>query len=326
MSLALDPASAASLMCSRCLAQDAIVGLLCSGRPQKVVRAKKTCMKTGANLCARARFCFVSRETPGSRLTTCCGQRGLARRLQKDGSYQLTNLGRRFFKDKYSQYVAHIRAVIRGTRRSGRKAGKPYERKDWLPANILGGRLSRQPDCCADPPQRDGADTAACGCGGRGADPPMWAIENPQTELLKSRPFMLRLPYVDVTYGTPCRKQTRTRSCCFPTSLGPRCAALRPPSVFPGCATVARFAEPAAWPPSLVHKRGQSRKLLYAIPAELCKEKEATCGPHEHPRLILIFVGLPARVQTTKFERSNSKTESRAASPGDMEFSGRHVP
>ena len=36
------------------------------------------------------------------------GQRGLVRRLREDGTYQLTNLGRRFFKNKYSQHVAHI--------------------------------------------------------------------------------------------------------------------------------------------------------------------------------------------------------------------------
>ena len=42
------------------------------------------------------------------------GQRGLVRRLREDGTYQLTNLGRRFFKNKYSQHVAHIPVVLRG--------------------------------------------------------------------------------------------------------------------------------------------------------------------------------------------------------------------
>ena len=62
----------------------------------------------------------------------------------------------------------------------------------------------------------------------------MWVIENPATGLLKTRPFMERLPWVDVTYckyGTPYRKQTRLwtnmrwrprRSLCRP---GSRCEA-----------------------------------------------------------------------------------------------------
>ena len=74
------------------------------------------------------------------------GQRGLARRLREDGTYQLTNLVRRFFKNKYSQHVAHIPVVIRGMRRTGKNAGRAYEHRDWLPANVLGGEASRQPD------------------------------------------------------------------------------------------------------------------------------------------------------------------------------------
>ena len=65
-------------------------------------------------------------------------------------------------------------------------------------------------------------------------DPLMWIVENPATGLLKTRPFMERLPWVDVTYckyGTPYRKQTRLwtnmrwrprRSLCRP---GSRCEA-----------------------------------------------------------------------------------------------------
>ena len=41
-------------------------------------------------------------------------------------------------------------------------------------------------------------------------DPLMWVIENPATGLLKTRPFMERLPWVTYCkYGTPYRKQTR---------------------------------------------------------------------------------------------------------------------
>ena len=58
------------------------------------------------------------------------GQRGLVRRLREDGTHQLTNLGRRFFKNKYSQHVAHIPVVIRGMRRAGKNAGRAYERRD----------------------------------------------------------------------------------------------------------------------------------------------------------------------------------------------------
>ena len=43
-------------------------------------------------------------------------------------------------------------------------------------------------------------------------DPLMWIVENPATGLLKTRPFMERLPWVDVTYckyGNPYRKSVQ---------------------------------------------------------------------------------------------------------------------
>jgi site-specific DNA-cytosine methylase len=43
-------------------------------------------------------------------------------------------------------------------------------------------------------------------------DPPIWTIENPATGYLKTRPFMMDLPYYDVAYckyGLPYKKQTR---------------------------------------------------------------------------------------------------------------------
>ena len=68
-------------------------------------------------------------------------------------------------------------------------------------------------------------------------DPLMWIVENPATGLLKTRPFMERLPWVDVTYckyGTLYRKQTRLwtnmrwrprRGLCKPGSRPPGRAA-----------------------------------------------------------------------------------------------------
>ena len=46
-------------------------------------------------------------------------------------------------------------------------------------------------------------------------EPLLWVIENPATGLLKTRPFMERLPWVDVTtVRTPYRKQTRLWTTC----------------------------------------------------------------------------------------------------------------
>ena len=99
-------------------------------------------------------------------------------------------------------------------------------------------------------------------------NPLMWVIENPATGLLKTRPFMERLPWVDVTdckYGTPYRKQTRLwtnmhwrpsrglcRSWCDAWEDG-------------------RHLRNAQGGPRLMggqreRVRGQSRELLYSIP------------------------------------------------------------
>ena len=98
----------------------------------------------------------------------------------------------------------------------------------------------------------------------------MWVIENPATGLLKTRPFMERLPWVDVTYckyGTPYRKQTRlwtnmrwrpSRGLC---RSGSRCDAWED----------GRHLRGAQGGPRLMggqreRVRGQSRELLYSIP------------------------------------------------------------
>ena len=107
-------------------------------------------------------------------------------------------------------------------------------------------------------------------------DPLMWVIENPATGLLKTRPFMERLPWVDVTYcmyGTPYRKQTRlwtnmqwrpSRGLC---RSGSRCDAWED----------GRHLRGAQGGPRLMggqreRVRGQSRELLYSIPTALCEE------------------------------------------------------
>ena len=106
-------------------------------------------------------------------------------------------------------------------------------------------------------------------------DPLMWVIENPATGLLKTRPFMERLPWVDVTYckyGTPYRKQTwlwtnmrwrPRRSLCRP---GSRCEAWQD----------GRHLRAAQRGPRLMEGQyervSQSRELLYSVPAALCEE------------------------------------------------------
>ena len=109
-------------------------------------------------------------------------------------------------------------------------------------------------------------------------DPPMWAIENPQTGLLKSRPFMQRLPFRDVTYcsyGYPYRKQTRlwnnmlwgpSRPVC---SRRNRCEAWqegrRREAAQRGPRLVGTHREQINW-------KKHSREQLYTIPPALCEE------------------------------------------------------
>ena len=118
-------------------------------------------------------------------------------------------------------------------------------------------------------------------------DPLMWIVENPATVLLKTRPFMERLPWVDVTYckyGTPYRKQTwlwtnmrwrPRRSLCRP---GSRCEAWQD----------GRHLRAAQRGPRLMEGQyervSQSRELLYSVPAALCEEiaRAATKMPFFH--------------------------------------------
>ena len=70
------------------------------------------------------------------------GVKKLARTLAPDGNYHLTKLGKAFFKEKYTEWLAHVPVRIRGRRKNGRA----YERLDYLPMTSLNVGLQRQND------------------------------------------------------------------------------------------------------------------------------------------------------------------------------------
>ncbi|CAE7223927.1 FV3-083R [Symbiodinium natans] len=70
----------------------------------------------------------------------------LVRSLQPNGKFHVTGLGKVFFQDKFTEYLAHVPVIIRGTRRRGRNAGQAYERPDMLPVTTLGLRQTRLND------------------------------------------------------------------------------------------------------------------------------------------------------------------------------------
>ena len=67
------------------------------------------------------------------------------RSLQANGQYHVTKLGKAFFRDKHTEWLAHVPVIIRGRRRNG----TPYERHDYLPVTSLDVGLSRQNDAGA---------------------------------------------------------------------------------------------------------------------------------------------------------------------------------
>ena len=80
------------------------------------------------------------REGPNDYIYLRSGAKKLVRSLQPDGEYRVTKLGRSFFRDKWTDYLAHMPVRIRGRRRSG----QPYERETLLPVALDG--LGRQND------------------------------------------------------------------------------------------------------------------------------------------------------------------------------------
>ena len=90
------------------------------------------------------------RDGPSDYILMRSGRRQLVRTLQPDGQYHVTKLGKAFFKDKYTEWLAHVPVIIRGTRRRGRNAGNSYERHDYLPVTALEIGLSRQNDAWSE--------------------------------------------------------------------------------------------------------------------------------------------------------------------------------
>ena len=78
------------------------------------------------------------------------GVKKAVRSLQPDGSYHLTKLGKSFFREKYTDWLAHVPVRITGTRQRGRNAGRPYQRDDFLPITVVNGSLSRQSSGLSD--------------------------------------------------------------------------------------------------------------------------------------------------------------------------------
>ena len=90
------------------------------------------------------------REGPNDYIMLRGGAKKLLRSLQPNGNYQLTKLGRHFFKDKWVDWVVHVPVIIRGVRRNGRNRGMPYERTKRLPVTDLNVALSRQSEGLSD--------------------------------------------------------------------------------------------------------------------------------------------------------------------------------
>ena len=90
------------------------------------------------------------REGPNDYIMLRGGAKKLLRSLQPNGNYQLTKLGRHFFKDKWVDWVVHVPVIIRAVRRNGRNRGMPYERTKRLPVTDLNVALSRQSEGLSD--------------------------------------------------------------------------------------------------------------------------------------------------------------------------------
>jgi hypothetical protein len=110
--------------------------------------------------------------------------------------------------------------------------------------------------------------------------PRFWALENPQTGLLKSRPFMAELPFQDVCY---CRYGYKYPRCTriwgnVPFVPRPMCTRKDPcESLIAGNGKHLEHAQRAsiAQGPFVRHSQNE----LYSIPAKLCSDLAQACLP-----------------------------------------------
>ena len=104
------------------------------------------------------------RDGPNDYILLRGGAKKLVRSLQPDGNYRVTKLGKAFFRDKWTDFIAHMPVRIRGRRRRG----QPYQRDDFLPV-ILDG-LGRQNDGLGEVQQHRNVIAAALRKMGNPAD------------------------------------------------------------------------------------------------------------------------------------------------------------
>ena len=76
----------------------------------------------------------IIKRGPNDYIRTRDGKESLIRSLKADGSTTVTRLGRSFFKNKQTEYVVQVPAIVSGTNRRG----KVVDRKTFLPTDLLG--------------------------------------------------------------------------------------------------------------------------------------------------------------------------------------------
>ena len=76
----------------------------------------------------------LTRRGPSEYVRVRNGKEQKVRTLNPDGTSTLTALGKRFFKDKFTEYIVHLPVVINGKRANS----NTYSRKSTLPVDQLG--------------------------------------------------------------------------------------------------------------------------------------------------------------------------------------------